>query len=121
MDKTILACDDEKHMLRLLEFNLKKTDCRILTASSGRQVLEILQEDSVDLLIIDIMMPEMDGFETIRQARELEAGKNIPVVILTGRGQSNTKDEAEALGISEFLTKPFSPIQLKNTIKRFLQ
>jgi len=95
-------------MLRLLKYNLEKTDCRVLAASSGEEVLDVLKDNEVDLLIIDVMMPDLDGFETVRRMKDLDSCKDIPVIILTGRGQSNTKEEAEALGISHFLTKPFS-------------
>ncbi len=120
MAKTILVCDDEKHMLRLIEFNLKRTGHHIVSASSGMEVLDILSKDIPDLLIIDVMMPGMDGFETIRQIREHPAAQQIPIVVLTGRGQSNTREQAEALGIAAFLNKPFSPIHLKRTIEELL-
>lgn len=120
MAETILVCDDEKHMLRLLEFNLSKTGCRILTASSGQEVLERIEDVKPDLLIIDVLMPGIDGFETVERLRELDIGQNLPVIILTGRGQSNTQEKADALGVAGFLTKPFSPMRLKSTVEDVL-
>lgn len=122
MEKTIIICDDEKHMLRLLEFNLKKSGCRVIAVSSGQQMLDqVGQLEAIpDLIIIDLMMPDMDGFETIRKLREEPSAQDLPVVVLTGRGQSNTREQAEALGIAGFLTKPFSPIQLRRTVDELL-
>jgi len=120
-ESTILVCDDEKHMLRLLEFNLKNSGHRIICATSGQEVLEHITTEMPQLLIIDLMMPDIDGFETIRQLREIPGANQLPVVVLTGRGQSNTREQAEALGISQFLTKPFSPIQLRRTVSELLE
>jgi DNA-binding response OmpR family regulator len=118
--KTILVCDDEKHMLRLLEFSLKKSGARILTASSGDEALQCLVRENVDLLILDVMMPGKDGFETIRALRANPAVVAPPVIMLTARGQTTTREEATALGVSAFLTKPFSPLELQKIATQLL-
>lgn len=108
-------------MLRLLQYNLAKTGCQVMTATSGQETLEIIGSTPVDLLIIDIMMPGIDGFQTIEQLRNMEAGKDLPVIVLTGRGQSNTQDQADSLQVAGFLTKPFSPTRLLQTVLDVLQ
>ncbi len=119
-DKVILAADDEKHMLRLLEFNLAKLGCPVRKAASGDEVLRIATTEKIDLLVIDVMMPGKDGFATIRELRADPAYRDLPVIMLTGRGQSSTRDEAKELGVSVYLTKPFSPIELQSQVRRLL-
>lgn len=120
LEKVILAADDEKHMLRLLAFNLAKLGYPVKTASSGDEVLRIANEDKIDLLVIDVMMPGRDGFETIRELKKNSAYAELPIIMLTGRGQSSTRDEARELGVSVYLTKPFSPMELQAQVKRLL-
>ena len=120
MNKTILICDDEKHMLRLLAFTLGKTGCVVESVSDGNQALARIARGGVDLLVIDVMMPDKDGFETVRELRLMPEGKQLPVIILTARGVSTTRDEAGQLGVSHFVTKPFSPIQIQEQVKKLL-
>lgn len=120
MNKTILICDDEKHMLRLLSFTLGKTGCAVETVSDGDQALARIARGGVDLLVIDVMMPGKDGFETVRELRRMPEGNKLPVIILTARGASTTRDEAGQLGVSHFVTKPFSPIQIQEQVNHLL-
>lgn len=120
MNKTILICDDEKHMLRLLSFTLGKTGCTVESVSDGDQALARIARGGVDLLVIDVMMPGKDGFETVRELRQMPEGEKMPVIILTARGASTTRDEAGQLGVSHFVTKPFSPIQIQEQVKHLL-
>ena len=118
--KRILVVDDERHMQRLLQFNLEKTGCIVETAGSGEAALAITGEKTVDLLLIDLVMPGMDGFATVQELRNRPNGKDIPVIMLTSRGQVDTREQASGLGISAFLTKPFSPIELVAEAKKLL-
>jgi len=120
MNKTILICDDEKHMLRLLSFTLGKTGCLVESVSDGDQALARIARGGVDLLLIDVMMPGKDGFETVRELRSMPEGEKMPVIILTARGASTTREVAGQLGVSHFVTKPFSPIQIQEQVKRLL-
>lgn len=119
-DKCILVIDDERHMQRLIEMNLEKLGCRILTAGSGAAALEIIGREPIDLLLIDLVMPEKDGFATIRELRQRPEGQRLPVILLTGRGQTNTQELAAGLDIAAFLTKPFSPIKLIAEARKLL-
>ena len=119
--KTILVCDDERHMVRLIEHSLKRTGNRILTAYSGREALRIMENEPVDLLILDVMLPGQDGFEILGEARRILGPATPKIVMLTARGLSTTREQASAEGVAGFLTKPFSPIELQRTVEAMLQ
>lgn len=119
--KRILVVDDEKHMQRLLQFALQKTGCSVTTAGSGAAAIEALRETSADLLLIDLVMPEMDGFQTLREIRSYPALKSMPVIMLTSRGQVDIREQAAELGVVSFFTKPFSPVELIAEAKSILQ
>src|SRR5689334_6663092 len=119
-DKTILLVDDEPHMLRLLQFALRKTGAKILEATGGRAALEQAAAQTVDLVVIDFMMPDLDGFATLRELRRDPKYAKVPVIMLTSRGQLELRDTAEGLGIELFLTKPFSPAELIQHVRRLL-
>ena len=118
--KTILVTDDEPHMRRLVQFNLAKLGHRIETASDGRAALARAAAGPIDLLIIDVVMGDFDGFATLRELRKLPGYTNLPVIMLTARGQSDTRELAEELGVNVFLTKPFSPIELTKWVRAVL-
>ena len=119
--KRILVVDDERHMQRLLQFNLEKTGCAVETAGSGPAALAIIDSKPIDLLLIDLVMEGMDGFATVRELRKRDHGGDIPVIMLTARGQADTCHEASELGIAAFLTKPFSPIELVAEARKLLK
>jgi CheY-like chemotaxis protein len=118
--KRILVVDDERHMQRLLQFNLEKTGCIVETAGNGEEALALIDKHPVDLLLIDLVMPGLDGFATVRELRNRPSAREIPVIMLTSRGQRDTREQAANLGISMFLTKPFSPVELVSEAKRLL-
>ena len=107
-------------MQRLLQFNLEKTGCIVDTAGSGEEALAAIGKTPVDLVLIDLVMPGLDGFDTVRELRKLPGAEKIPVIMLTSRGQKDTREQAVDLGISTFLTKPFSPVQLITEARRLL-
>lgn len=117
---TILVVDDEPHMRRLLQFALGKTGARLLLAANGREALEQAQHQQVDLMVIDFMMPDLDGFATLRELRRDPRYARLPVIMLTSRGQTELRNVAEEVGVDVFLTKPFSPIELTKHVKRLL-
>ncbi|HSI84619.1 MAG: response regulator [Candidatus Methylacidiphilales bacterium] len=121
-NKRIMVVDDERHMQRLLNYNLEKTGCVVVQAMSGEEALEkaTAATATVDLLIIDVMMPGMDGFATVRKLRELPAYAALPIIMLTARGQADVREAAKGLGISDFFTKPFSPIELTSKVRQLL-
>ncbi len=117
---TILITDDEPHMRRLIQFALKSTGYEIEQAESGEDTLTRLGRGPVDLLLIDYELQGMNGLDTIEAARKLDHGANLPVILLTARGDTGIKDAAQSAGVNAFLTKPFSPIDLKELVQKLL-
>ena len=117
---TLLVVDDEPHMRRLLQFALAKTGARIVLAANGREALELARATTVDLIVIDFMMPDIDGFATLRELRLDPRYARLPAIMLTSRGQTELREAAEEVGVDLFLTKPFSPIELAREVQRLL-
>jgi CheY-like chemotaxis protein len=121
MPKTILLIDDEEHMIRLLQFALRPVGAHFAAVKSGQAALLYLESHpSVEAIILDYSMPDQNGVETLRQIRALEKGANIPVVMLTARDQTLIRKDAEGLQVHSFMTKPFSPSVLQQTLLRIL-
>ena len=118
MNKKVLIADDEPHMLRVAELSLRKGGFEILLARDGRQAVETALSEKPDLVILDVMMPEVDGFEALRQLKSMPETANIPVIILTARGQIAARQEAVSAGAAFYVTKPFSPTQLLAEARR---
>jgi CheY-like chemotaxis protein len=117
---TILIVDDEPHMRRLLQFALAKTGARLLLAASGREALAHAAATTIDLIVIDFMMPELDGFATLRELRRDPRYAKLPAIMLTSRGQTELRETAAEVGVEVFLTKPFGPIELTQHVRRLL-
>jgi CheY-like chemotaxis protein len=118
--KTILIVDDERHMLCLLQSILRKTGCRLLGAASGEEALRAAAETPVDLALVDVGLPGIDGFETGRRLRGMPGGAGLPIIVLTARGQEHVRRSAEATHATLFLTKPFSPLELRAQVASLL-
>lgn len=106
MNKTVLIVDDELRMRKLVADFLKREGYNIMEADNGRSALDILSKEIVDLVILDIMMPEHDGWTVCREIRK---NSNIPVIMLTAKGEEVDQLLAFELGADEYVTKPFSP------------
>lgn len=121
MPKTILLIDDEEHMIRLLQFSLRPVGAHLAAVKSGPAALRYLEaHPPIDAIILDYSMPDQDGVETLRQIRALENGASIPVVMLTARDQTLIRKDAEGLQVHSFMTKPFSPSALQQTLRNIL-
>lgn len=118
--KTILIVDDEPYMIRLLQHHVERAGYRMVKAVNGREALERVEMEKPDLVIMDVMMPELNGLEVLNQIRKKAETANLPVIIMTANAQRFTKEEAETAGVSAFLTKPFSPTQLMIEIRKQL-
>jgi two-component system KDP operon response regulator KdpE len=115
MDKKhILIVDDDPAILRLLSTNLKARGYEIYTATDGEESLEAVQKDFIDLIILDLMMPKVDGVEVCRRIREWS---DVPIIILSARGDENDKVKCLELGADDYLTKPFGIAELMARIK----
>jgi CheY-like chemotaxis protein len=120
MNTHILIVDDEPFMLRLIEASLKKGGYSVISCRSGELALEAAVEHLPDLIIMDLMMPGLDGLTTLKYMREQPALHDVPVIMLTAKGHQLAQVEAERCGVQVFLTKPFSPSQLLEEARRLL-
>ncbi len=117
-DMTILVVDDEPHMRDLIRMNLEIERYQVIEASNGIEALEQLREHLPDLVVLDVMMPEMDGFETLRAIREVST---VPVIMLTVRQSEQDRIRGLDLGADDYLAKPFSPRELLSRIRALLR
>ena len=120
MAKRILAVDDEKHILRLVQINLEKAGYLVVTASNGREALEAVALERPDLIVMDVMMPEMDGLEALQKLKSDDQTADIPVVMLTAKAQDADVFQGWQSGADLYLTKPFNPLELLTFVKRIL-
>ena len=106
MKPRVLVVDDEKDIRELIGFYLNKEGFEMLEASNGEEALDIFENEYVDLGIIDVMMPVMDGFELVENLKEF---KDIPVIMLTAKGESKDKLRGFSVGVDDYVVKPFDP------------
>ena len=119
--QTILVVDDEQDLLDLIEYNLKKEGYEVLKAEDGEEGIEVARRENPDLVLLDIMMPKMDGLEVVEVMRDDEELKRIPVIFLTARGDEKTEVESLNKGGDDYITKPISTIKLISRIKAVLR
>lgn len=120
-NETILVVDDEADLLDLIEYNLQKEGYQVLKAENGQEALKVARQHTPDLILLDVMMPKMNGIETIRELKADKELKNKPVVFLTARGDEKTELEGLDLGADDFLSKPISTAKLLSRIKTVLR
>ena len=118
--KKILVADDEVYMLRLLEMTFKKGGYEVISCRDGKEALATAISALPQLIVLDVMMPGLDGLGALRQLKENPATKEIPVVVLSAKGHALTKVEAEASGAVLFLAKPFSPNELLSATQKII-
>jgi len=118
--KKILIADDHPELVELLRVTLERKDYEIVYASDGKETLKKARVEKPDLVLLDIVMPKMDGFEVCRQLRKDPQTKEIPIVMLTAKGQKVDKERGREVGANEYITKPFSPSALLVKIKEIL-
>ncbi len=118
MPKKVLACDDERHIVRLIQVNLERAGYEVVTAFDGREALKKIDEEHPDMVILDVMMPYMDGFETLKNIRANPATRNLPVIMLTAKAQDQDVFQGYSHGVDIYLTKPFNPLELLTFVKR---
>jgi CheY-like chemotaxis protein len=113
----LIIADDSAHMLRLLEMTLRKGGHTWTACTDGSEVIPAAEKGLPDLFILDVIMPVVDGLAALRLLKANPATANIPVIMLTARGQSLTREQAQESGAALFLTKPFSPTELLASIE----
>lgn len=119
--QTILVVDDEKDLLDLIEYNLKKEGFDVLKAENGEEGIAVAKEKSPDLVLLDIMMPKMDGMQAVEEMRKDDQLKNIPIIFLTARSDEKTEVEGLNKGGDDYITKPISTTKLISRIKAVLR
>ena len=120
MSKKIVLAEDEPQIARLVEFKLKKEGYSVTTKENGEEALKAIKEDKPDLVLLDIMMPVMGGYEVLRRLKEDEDLKSIPVIMLTARAQEKDVVKGIDMGAEDYITKPFHPAELLARVKRIL-
>ena len=105
----ILVCDDDKEIVKAIEIYLVKENYNVLKAYNGEECLKILKENTIHLIILDIMMPKKDGIETIEEIRK---DKTIPVIMLSAKSEDEDKIKGLNIGADDYVTKPFNPLEL---------
>lgn len=118
MSQNILVVDDDHKILKILQHTLSKEGFKVTTAASGEEALQIAKQVFPDLVLLDIMMPGMDGFETYQR---LKAIREVPVIILSARSDEIDKVVGFRMGVDDYQTKPFSPTELALRVKAVLR
>ena len=116
--KRILVVDDEPRMIGFIRMNLELEGHQVIEAHSGLEALDMIRTQLPDLVLLDVMMPELDGFETLRMLREFST---IPVIMLTAKGEENDVVYGLELGADDYVTKPFGPRELSSRVKAVLR
>ncbi len=118
IEAKILIVDDEKNIVELIKFHLKKESYRVIEAYKGKDALELFKKEKPDLIILDLMLPDMGGFEICKLIRK---ESKVPIIMLTAKGEEVDKILGFELGADDYLTKPFSPRELLARIKAVLK
>ena len=116
--RLVLVVDDEERMRRFVRMNLELEGYQVSEAENGLQAIEKVREELPDVVIMDVMMPKMDGFEALKQIRETS---NVPVIMLTIKNEENDKVRGLQLGADDYVTKPFSPRELTSRVHAILR
>jgi two-component system KDP operon response regulator KdpE len=116
--RLILVVDDEPRMIRFIRMNLELEGYRVTEATNGLEALDRVREDLPDLVVMDVQMPEMDGFEALKHIRQVST---VPVIMLTVKADEEDKVRGLELGADDYVTKPFSPRELSSRIKALLR
>lgn len=117
---TVLIVDDEPFNIEVLEQAMEENDYRVLTASNGKEAWEKIQSDEPDLVLLDLMMPVMDGFEVLAKVKDDPMLRNIPIIIVSAEQDSKNVVKGIKQGAEDYLTKPVDPAQFLKKVKEFL-
>lgn len=117
----ILLVEDDKHIAKLVKYNLEKNGYDCISVTTGEEASQILDRIQVDLIILDIMLPQMDGFEVCKFIRQNKKFSAIPIIMLTARGEEVDRIVGLELGADDYMVKPFSPRELILRIKAVLK
>lgn len=121
MKKTIIIVDDSNSIRNLVEFTLSNAGFQVVSATNGKEALELFNGQTIHLLLTDLHMPIMSGMELIAEVRKLEEYKYMPILFLTTETQVSIKKEAKELGATGWIVKPFNGDKLINTIRKVIR
>ena len=119
--ETILIVDDEQDIIELIKYNLKNEGYAILTAQTGEQAVKIAEQSQPDLMVLDLMLPGIDGLEVTKYLKNNEQTRDMPIVMLTAKGEESDIVTGLELGASDYISKPFSPKVLVARIRAILR
>jgi len=117
----VLVADDDENVIKIIRYSIDPEKFEILDAANGKEVLGMVFAESPDILILDIMMPEMDGYRVIEELKKHNSTKNIPIIILSAKTTVDDKLNAMQYGIDDYITKPFDPRELEARINMRLK
>ncbi|TAM42261.1 response regulator transcription factor [bacterium] len=121
MREKILIVEDEKDIIKMLEYNLKKEGFKVIAARDGEDALDLAVREYPDLILLDLMLPGMDGLEVCKSLKKEAKTASIPIIMLTAKSQESDKVVGLELGADDYITKPFSPRELIARIKAVLR
>lgn len=114
----ILIAEDERHIVETLTFVLEREGFGVSAAFDGDEAIRQLRSNPPDVLVLDVMLPKVNGFEVLKQVKADPALKHVPVIVLTAKGQAQDRRMAEDIGVEAFMTKPFSNLDIVAAIRR---
>lgn len=117
MGRHVLLIEDEANITEAIRFLLTRDGWQVDTHADGSDAVEVIRAASPDLVILDVMLPGKSGMDILRDLREIEALRDLPVLMLTARGQSRDREMAEKAGVSRFMTKPFSNAEVLAAVR----
>jgi CheY-like chemotaxis protein len=118
--KTVLIADDDQIIIKLLQVNLEMEGYEVITAEDGQDAVEKAQRKTPDLIILDIMMPRLDGWSARQELLKYPALRDVPVIFLSARAQQADLRKGYEAGVAEYITKPFDPVDLLDVIEQIL-
>lgn len=119
--KKILIVDDEEHILELLKFNLEKNGFEVFSSDNGEDCIVLIEQHNVDLLVLDLMLPGMDGIDVCKEIRKMDRFQSLPIIMLTAKGEETDRILGLELGADDYITKPFSVRELIARVKAVLR
>ena len=120
MPKRVLVVDDEPDIRKVVSFRLKKAGYEVTTAVNGKEALECVQKERPDLILLDLRLPIMDGYEVCKRLKSDEVLKSIPVILLTASMASTVREKTKEYNADDYMVKPFDPDKLMEKIKKFI-
>ena len=120
MTKRILVVDDEMYIVNILDFTLGSEGFKVVSAANGEEALRKSMEIAPDLIVLDVMMPKIDGYEVCRALKAKDETKHIPVILLTAKDRDADREKGREVGADLYMTKPFSPTRLLEEVRALL-